>query len=180
MTRSSWLPSAMPSSSTGWRRITACTSLIFTVLPYRWMAAARAPPRARIVDYSQIVYNPDPHGGHESGALLARPGRAGEAVRAARASPLEQPERVVAPVHPGRHDPRRRRADGAGLRRRARRRARGAGRGSQPGARDATGGRARPSDRRPVRVDRGLTRLHAAVALRRQPQPLLPRLARRA
>ncbi len=31
ITRSSWLPSAMPSSSTGWRRTMASTAVIFTV-----------------------------------------------------------------------------------------------------------------------------------------------------
>ena len=50
----------------------------------------------------------------------------------------------------------------------------------QPRARDRPGGRRRPADRRPVRLARGLARVHAALAVGREPQPLVPRLARRA
>ena len=59
MTRSSWLPSAMPSSSAGWRRMIASTSVIFNGL--------LGVGRTLIVNYTQIVYN------RQAGAGLARP-----------------------------------------------------------------------------------------------------------
>ena len=48
----------------------------------------------------------------------------------------------------------------------------------QPRARDPGRGRSGPADRRPVRLDRGLARLHAPVAVGREPEPLVPGLAR--
>src|SRR4051812_37743232 len=48
ITRSSWLPSAIPSSSAGWRRMMASTSVIFKLAPRS---------RSLIVNYTRIVYN---------------------------------------------------------------------------------------------------------------------------
>ena len=170
ITRSSWLPSAMPSSSAGWRRMIASTSVIFN----------GAPPRrpALIVNYNAIVYNRAP-ACRLARPLLDRPRRAREAVRPARGAALDQHERLVAPLRPDRLDQGRRRADALVVRRRPRRRARGPGRGAAPRARDRAGRRAGPADRRPVRLARRLARLHAALAVGREPQPLVPGLARR-
>src|SRR5258705_7242305 len=170
MTRSSWLPSAMPSSSAGWRRMMASTSVIFN-----WAPTGR---RSLIVNYTQIVYNrqacaelPRP--------LLDRPRRAREACGPARAAPVEQHERLVAPLHPDRLDQGRRRADGRRSRRRPRRRAGGTGRRAPSRARDGAVGRAGPADRRAMRLARRLARVHAPLAERRQLQPLLPAVAGR-
>ncbi len=84
------------------------------------------------------------------------------------------------PVRPDRLGRERRRADGARARRRPRRRARGPGRRAQPRARAAAGARHRPRDRDPVRLDRRLARLHAALAVGREHEPLVPGLADRA
>jgi predicted deacylase len=54
MIRSSWLPSAMPSSRTGWRRTIASTSVIFS---------ARPVPSPGLSTIHRIVYNPRPVSG---------------------------------------------------------------------------------------------------------------------
>ena len=69
--------------------------------------------------------------------------------------------------------------DGDRSRRRSRRRARGPGGGAQPRARPAAGAGQRPRDRDPVRLDRRLARLHAPLAVGREHEPLVPRLADR-
>ena len=131
-TRSSWLPSAMPSSSTGWRRMIASTSVIFTVPPRVQGHASLAPS---IVNYNQIVYNRR-LGGDSPVHCTLDLDAPGQARRPARAAALEQHERLVAPLRPDRLDQRRRRPDRGRLRRRARRRARGPGRGAPPRPRD--------------------------------------------
>ena len=92
-----------------------------------------------------------------------------------RASRTERRERDARPADRGRRG--RRGPDGARDRRRPRRRARGPGRGAQPAARAQARGRERPRDRHPVPLDRRLAGLHAALALGREPEPLVPGLA---
>ena len=105
---------------------------------------------------------------------LEAPGKAG---RQAPGAALVELERMVEPVRPDRHRRERRRPDGDRSRRRSRRRARGAGGCAQPRARPAAGAGQRPRDRDPVRLDGRLARLHATLAVGREHEPLLPRLA---
>ena len=67
--------------------------------------------------------------------------------------------------------------DGARPGRRPRRRARGPGGGAEPGARAPAGAGERARDRDPVRVDRRVARVHAPLAVGREHEPLVPRLA---
>ena len=57
-TRSSWLPSAIPSSTTAWRRTMASTSVIFTVVLQDERDGRHGQMPPQIVDYSEIVNNP--------------------------------------------------------------------------------------------------------------------------
>ena len=144
----------------------ASTSVIFTRAPSIRLTV--------IVNYTPIVYNRQP-GGHLARPLLDRPLRARQARGPARAAAVEQHERLVAPLRPDRLDPGlRRRADGRRDRRRPRRRAGGADRRAPARPRDAAGRRHGPADRRPVRLAGCLARVHAALAERRQLQPLVP------
>src|SRR4029079_7844505 len=166
ITRSSWLPSAIPSSTAGWRRMMASTWVIFTRAPSIRLTV--------IVNYTSIVYNRQP-GGDLARPLLDRPLRPREARGPARAAAVEQHERLVAPLRPDRVDPRLVRGTDCGRdRRRPRRRARGADRRTSARPRDAAGRRHGPADRRAVRLAGRLARVQAALAERRQLQPLVP------
>src|SRR6188472_147618 len=144
----------------------ASTSVIFTRAPSIRLTV--------IVNYTPIVYNRQP-GGYLARSLLDRPLRAREARGPARAAALEQHERLVAPLRPDRLGPRPRRgADGRRRRRCPRRRARGADRRAPARPGDAAGRRHGPADRCPVCLAGCVARVHAALAERRQLQPLVP------
>ena len=181
-TRSSWLPSAIPSSTTAWRRTMASTSVIFTGLSPDADGGSWLEPTARIVDYSEIVNNPLgwPRC-HErlSDHVHDRPGGAREAVRRAASAALVEHRRLGLDGRPDRRRGGWRRSHRARARRRARRRARGPGGCAVARARARAGARARPGDRDPVRVAGGVPGLDAPVAVGREHEPLLSRLARR-
>ena len=148
------------------------------------LRSCRAP--RPIVDYSEIVNNPltssDEAGdAHErlSDPLHDRPGRARQAARAPAGPALLQYERLVEPHRPDRLGRERRRADRCRHRRRPRRRARGPGRRDQARTRARAAGRRGPRDRHPVPLARGLARVHAALAVGREHEPLVPRQPRR-
>ena len=102
-----------------------------------------------------------------------------EAGRHAAGAALVEPERLVEPLVPIVSVANGAGPDGARARRRPRRRAGGPGRRAQPRPRAPAGAGHRPRDRDPVRLARGLARLHAALAVGREPEPLVPRLSDR-
>ena len=88
--------------------------------------------------------------------------------------------RAAGRASPSRSSPSpRRRADRGRHRRRPRRRARGAGRRDQARARARAGGRHGPGDRHPVPLTGRVARLHPALAVGREHEPLVPREPRR-
>ena len=138
--------------------------------------------RPQIVDYSEIVNNPLAWpGSHERlpDPLHDRPGSARESssagsrfrarrTRAAGRTSTSRSSRWRAARGP----PHSCSAASTG-------RARGAGRRTQPRPRPAPEHVNGPRDRDPVRLDRRLPRLHAALAVGREHEPLVPGLARR-
>ena len=172
ITRSSWLPSAIPSSSAGWRRMIASTSVIFTRAPSIRLTV--------IVNYTSIVYNRPPGG--RPRPSTARSTSTRPASTSAGSSCRGRTTRAAGRTSSSRSS----RSRAATARPRV---VIGGVHGDEPEgqvaalrlARETRAGRRHgPADRRPVRLAGCLARVHAALADRRELQPLVPGRARTA
>ena len=179
-TRSSWLPSAIPSSSTGCRRITASTSVIFNETPPRRPGVRRPPLRPPIVDYRPNCLQSRPAMSRPPLRFSARSISTLRASISAGSSCRARPTRAAGRTCSSRSS---RSAAATGRPRSSS----AASTATSPEGQVAALNLARETraedvhgqaDHRPVRLTGRLARLHAPLAVGREPQPLVPGLAR--